>query len=658
MDYIKIYYSKFKEPLILLSICILTYFISRINYLLFHSIIELSTVIFGLTLMIIVFATIKVSENSNLTFLGICYGFISLIDIFHIFTYKGLGIILTDTNTPIQLYVSARYYECIVLMLSVKYINKKFNIKSLVILNTICTIFILLGILVFDFFPKCFVEGYGLTNFKIVSEYIISIGLFIVIFLYIKSEDEITKGNKKLFITALLLEVLSELTFNLYIDVYSIADFLGHILKFLSYYYFFKVLLINLIINPYDMLFQKLNKKTVELEKSNKYYKRLMNFIPDGIVVLDGDKIKFGNKRFCEMLQIKDNKNIINSSISKFIHSKYHDLLYKRLNEKDKSILLNPVEYEFINEGNKIFAETSSLAMNGEDREYLIVAIRNITDRKNAEKTKELLREKKKEEEIKSNFFANISHELKTPINVIYSAVQLQNNYLHKLDKESIGKYNKIIDQNCLRLIRLINNLIDITKIETDFFNPIMNIENIVTIVEDITLSVVSYVERKNISLIFDTEEEEIYVRCDKNLIERIMLNVLSNAFKYGKESGNIYVSIWSNDDIVTINIKDNGVGIPEDMQSKIFSRFQKVDKSLSRDNEGTGIGLSLVKSLVELQGGNIRLRSKVDYGTEISISFPIEKECLEIAATMEEPINYEKNISRAIELEFSDIYY
>lgn len=383
-----------------------------------------------------------------------------------------------------------------------------------------------------------------------------------------------------------------------------------------------------------------------------------MNFIPDGILILDGDKITFANKRFYEMLQIKDDKDLINSSISKFINSKHHDLLYGRLNEKDRNALLNPVEYEFINGEKKIFAETSSLSMKGEEGEYLIVALRDITDRKNAEKVSEILQEKRKEEEIKSNFFTNISHELKTPINVIYSAVQLQNTYLHRLDKELISKYNKIIDQNCLRLIRLINNLIDITKIETDFFKPSIDIENIVNIVEDITLSVASYIERKNMTLIFDTEEEEMYVRCDKDLIERIMLNLLSNAVKYGGESGTIYVSICSNSDIVTINVKDNGAGIPDDVQNKIFNRFQKVDNSLSRDNEGSGIGLSLVKSLVELQGGNIKLSSKVNYGTEISISFPIEKAYLEIAATMEEPVNYEKNISRAIELEFSDIYY
>lgn len=101
---------------------------------------------------------------------------------------------------------------------------------------------------------------------------------------------------------------------------------------------------------------------------------------------------------------------------------------------------------------------------------------------------------------------------------------------------------------------------------------------------------------------------EELYISCDPNLIDRIMLNLLSNSVKYGKMGGNIMVYLYKTDsNELVISVKDDGIGIQKEMQKKIFERFQKVDTSLSRKTEGSGMGLSLVKSLVEIQGGTIK---------------------------------------------------
>lgn len=261
--------------------------------------------------------------------------------------------------------------------------------------------------------------------------------------------------------------------------------------------------------------------------------------------------------------------------------------------------------------------------------------------------------------ELRNEFFTNISHELRTPLNVIYSVLQLQSTYKDNLLIDDIMKYNNIIKQNCLRLIRLVNNVIDISRIETGFFKPIFKIENIVSEVENIALSITTYVENKKMNLIFDTEMEELYLNCDTNLIERIMLNLLSNSVKYGKENGTIKVDIYKADaHNVTISVKDDGIGIPEEMQKKIFERFQKVDTSLSRKNEGSGIGLSLVKSLVELQGGTITCKSKINKGSEFLITFPINSEEHKFCANMAKRSLYKKNSNETVNIEFSDIYF
>ena len=204
----------------------------------------------------------------------------------------------------------------------------------------------------------------------------------------------------------------------------------------------------------------------------------------------------------------------------------------------------------------------------------------------------------------------------------------------------------------------MINNIIDITRIETGFFKPNFRVENIIAVVEDITMSIVEYVKGKKSILVFDTEIEEAYVMCDPDLIERIILNILSNAVKYGKEDGNIEVYICQdNSSSISISIKDDGIGIPDEMKEKIFDRFLKVDNSLSRNTEGSGIGLAIVKELVEIHKGTIKYKSEINCGTEFKITFPILEYASEVCATLEKPMNYEKNIIQSVEIEFSDIY-
>nr|WP_157228416.1 HAMP domain-containing sensor histidine kinase [Clostridium saccharoperbutylacetonicum] len=400
----------------------------------------------------------------------------------------------------------------------------------------------------------------------------------------------------------------------------------------------------------------KISHKAANIEKLND---KFINLIPDGIIIIRDKKIESVNDRLLNMFDINDELEVEKADFDKILDSSQLDIFMSRINSMDSRILEKPQEYEIKWDGMKKWVEVKSLIANDERGEYIISAIRNIEDRKKVEEAEKLLELKNKEESLKNDFFANISHELRTPINVIYSALQVQNGYLKKDNcNENVLKYNLIIKQNCLRLMRLINNIIDITRIESSFFIPNYKIENIVYLVEEITMSIAVYVKSKNIKLIFDTEVEEAYVNCDSNLIERIMLNVLSNAVKYGKEGGNIFVNIYKDgENNILISVKDDGMGIPSDMQANIFERFSKVDNSISRKIEGSGIGLSLVKQLVEIQQGTIVCESELNVGSEFKITFPTVEYSLE-DVTDEEQLNcYSNNAIETAEIEFSDIY-
>ena len=262
-------------------------------------------------------------------------------------------------------------------------------------------------------------------------------------------------------------------------------------------------------------------------------------------------------------------------------------------------------------------------------------------------------------EKAKSQFFANLSHEIKTPINIIYSCIQLlevNKTNGEKALSDAYNKYDNTLKQNCYRLLRLVNNLVDMTKIDSGYMKLIFVNCEIVSLVEDITLSIIPYVESKNINIVFDTYIEELEIRCDPESIERVILNLLSNAIKFTNNNGNISVIVESDDKYVFIRVKDDGIGISKDIREDIFNRFVQEDKSLNRKNEGSGIGLSLVKSLVELHDGEVYLE-EVSEGSEFVVKLPNIKINEEVNNHNRVMDVESKPLVQKINIEFSDIY-
>jgi signal transduction histidine kinase len=261
----------------------------------------------------------------------------------------------------------------------------------------------------------------------------------------------------------------------------------------------------------------------------------------------------------------------------------------------------------------------------------------------------------KNQEQIRNDFFANISHELRTPLNIFYSTIQLLDMKCENNPENFTQVYSshkQCLKSNCQRMLRLINNIVDITKIDVGFKQPKFVNYDIIRLVENITLSIVNYAKPKDINILFDTEIEEHTIKCDIDMIERIMLNLLSNAIKFTRQKGNILVEISVDTQWVHISVKDDGIGIPIEIQGTIFDRFVQSDKSLTRLNEGSGIGLSIVYSIVKLNEGEIYIDSDGENGTEFEVLLP--NKILE--GYVEEKDDYKIDVQK-IELELSDIY-
>lgn len=282
----------------------------------------------------------------------------------------------------------------------------------------------------------------------------------------------------------------------------------------------------------------------------------------------------------------------------------------------------------------------------------IIVIIVDITDEVKAKNEfEEALK-------VQDEIFSNISHELKTPLNVIFSTNQLMQLYLKsdllEINKEKVIKGVNIIKQNCYRFIKIINNVIDISKIESGFFKLNLFNEDIVCIIEDILGSLSDYVKLKELNIVFDTNIEEKIIACDADKIERIILNLISNAIKFTDKGGSIYVNLYDKGDSIEIHVKDTGIGMDKKHVDNIFKRFHQIDKSLSRNAEGSGIGLSLVHSIVKLHNGKISVESRPGEGSLFKIELP--SRVIEYAKTSEERKSINSKIEM-IEIEFSDIY-
>ncbi|MDP4177776.1 MAG: PAS domain-containing sensor histidine kinase [Bacillota bacterium] len=347
--------------------------------------------------------------------------------------------------------------------------------------------------------------------------------------------------------------------------------------------------------------------------------------------------------QYCDKKSEEKYSNIINMKLSKIVEEE------TILNTSKESIAVRNTSSFFSYEGNPAIL-TFLLDIRAEKQ---LEALKN-----DAEKNLKLLNETKEFNVLITEFFTNISHEIKTPLNIIYLAIQSLNIYFNNYsidNEEKCKKYLKTMKQNCYRMIRLVNNLLDMTRSDSGFMKPNKSNHNIVSVVEDITQSVATYIKSKNINLIFDTNVEEKYIAIDEDKIERIMLNLLSNAFKYTPSNGTIMVTLEDTETTIVIKVKNSGKGIPKEKLDVIFERFGQANRSLSREHEGTGIGLYLVKSFVEMHNGKITVKSIENKETEFTITLPVE-----VSEDQQNNINnnviLENNVER-INIEFSDIY-
>jgi len=243
-------------------------------------------------------------------------------------------------------------------------------------------------------------------------------------------------------------------------------------------------------------------------------------------------------------------------------------------------------------------------------------------------------------DELKSRFFTNISHEFRTPLTLILGpSKQLLDNIKDETSQEQI----KLINRSAKKLNKLVDELLDIAKIEAGEMKLKACPIALVSAVRELALSFCSLAERKKIKFNITAQKDEITTYIDKDKFDKILTNVLSNAIKFTASGGEVNIYVIKDETTSKVIITDTGMGIPAEQVNKIFDRFYQVDGSHTREQEGTGIGLSLTKELIELHKGKIEVESKEGRGTTFRLIFQLGKDHFHPDEICEEELEKDK---------------
>lgn len=349
---------------------------------------------------------------------------------------------------------------------------------------------------------------------------------------------------------------------------------------------------INKMLSEINDIGEKLSDTITTVSEDNKKLDYILNNVSDGIVVITANgNIEVMNDNAKLVFDVKNDAISSNYTVlsanEKFI-SAVSDAVNERINKV----------FEFTTAAHDVYL-TSIRCLDGG---MTIIVLSDITAVKHGE-------------EIRSEFFANASHELKTPL----TAIKGFNDVIGMKSKDDdIRTLSSKIDKEVNRVVSLIDDMLNLSKLETTK-TPIVEKVDLVAVAYDAEESISALARDKNVNIEISGEGT---VEIEKDHAYELVKNLMENAVRYNENGGHVFVSVDDKSDKVTLKVKDDGIGIDEENQSRIFERFYRVNKSRSRETGGTGLGLSIVKHVAELYDAKLTLSSTLGAGTEITVSF------------------------------------
>ena len=593
-----------KSSILLLFTIICLYFISLKDYLLFHTFVEIIAIAVAFCIFIIVWNTRKVETNSFFLIIGISFLFIGFIDLLHTLAYKGMGVFPgSGPDLPTQLWVTGRYFQSCAFLIATFFIGRsitrkrRYDSEVIILVCTLVCSLMLASIFIWHIFPPCFIEGIGLTPFKITSEYIISAILTTtIIIIYIK-RAAFDPDVWRLLVAAQIFLIMGELAFTSYISVYGFMNMLGHLFRLISVFLFYRALVVVSLTKPYNLLFRELKQSEKDLKESDVRFRSLFEHMEEGNALHEliyddkGNAIEYMivevNTAFEKILNLPRNE-----VVGKVSREVYHVAeppfleIYSRIEQSKEADSFET----YFPELKKFFSISAYSPKKGQ----FATIFTDITERKKSENA---LKQTNK----KLNLLSGITrHDILNEIQIIFICLDLIQNF--QLDSQ-ILKYLKDVDRSAHNIERQIAFTRDYENIGINY--PIwQNISYLIT-------KAAHLLDLGQIQIHIDITGIEVYA---DPLMAKVFFNLMDNAKRYGEKITEIRFFGIEDSNRYTIVCEDNGIGIPDEYKLKIFNREYY---------KHTGFGLNLSRDILDITGITIREAGNPGKGARFEIQVP-----------------------------------
>jgi len=413
-------------------------------------------------------------------------------------------------------------------------------------------------------------------------------GILLTILLAYRFSDALTRPIKE------LISVSSEISQGYYLKRVNIKsdDELGELAE------------------TFNEMAEKLQNTFMDITDKNLKLDSIINSITDAIIAVDRDcKIILINTIACQLFSLKDKTQVIGTNILELIRN---NTIISSLEKTLENNISTVNDITRIDESTRIFRTRTNpikSLVGNVSNSGAVITIQDITNIK-------------KLEQIRTEFVSNVTHELKTPLTSIRGFVETLKN--GAIDDQKVANiFLDIIDIEAERLNMLINDILQLSEIETRQEDTNIATHSFEPLVIDVFSLLQSAAYKKDVKLDYFVEDN-LKINANRDRIKQMLINLVDNAIKYNKPGGKVCVKAFRREGRIVISVKDTGIGIPSEHINRIFERFYRVDKGRSRSMGGTGLGLSIVKHIVNLYSGDIRVESQTGKGSEFIIQLPV----------------------------------
>lgn len=472
------------------------YLTSHYSYLLFHSLAEVFSIVVACGVFMVAWNARNFLDNNYLLFIGIAFLSVASLDLLHTLAYKGMGVFQGyDSNLPTQLWIASRYVQSLSLLIALLFLRRELNIHLVLLSYAMIVVLLLASIFYWGVFPDCYIEGVGLTPFKKISEYVISLIFLASIALLLKYRTQFDPGVLRLLVLSIILMIGAELAFTFYVSVYGLSNLVGHVLKIISFYLIYTAIIATALVKPYRVLFRNLKQSEAEL------------------------------RQYTVELQAR------NQDLDAFAHT--------------------------------------------------------------------------------------VAHDLRNPLALIISSARLLIAHCGTELEEEIHELLGMITRTAFKMSRIIDELLllaEVRKAQTKA-TPL----DMVAIVADAQQRLAELIETEQVDISLpDTWPVALGYA---PWIEEVWVNYLSNAIKYGGQPPRLELGASTQaDSMIRFWVHDNGLGLTPEDQEALFTPFTRLDQVRAT---GHGLGLSIVKRIVEKFDGRVGVESEPGQGSFFFFTLP-----------------------------------